>query len=82
MKKAPTQYSAAYIREIRLTLGKEAAAALLLGNQPQQTELAQITDGSERLPDHIARQVYAVAAKAWGKEQGKRDARGMQSLFD
>jgi hypothetical protein len=82
MKKAPTQYSAAYIREVRLTLGKEAAAALINGGQPQQPKPLQIISNNDRLPEHIARQVYAVAAKAWEKEQAKREARGMQSLFD
>jgi hypothetical protein len=82
MKKAPTQYSAAYIREVRLTLGKEAAAALINGGQPQQPKPLQIIGNNDRLPEHIARQVYAVAAKAWEKEQAKREARGMQSLFD
>lgn len=82
LKEQKTKYSAAYIREIRLTLGKEAAAALLTGVIPSATKQAQITDGSERLPEHIARQVYAVAAKAWEKEQAKRESRGMQSLFD
>jgi hypothetical protein len=82
MNKKPAQYSAAYIREIRLTLGREAAAALLSGVIPAAPKPAQITDGRERLPDHIARQVYAVAAKAWEKEQAKVDARKSPSLFD
>jgi hypothetical protein len=82
MNRKPAQYSAAYIREIRLTLGREAAAALLSGVIPAAPKPALITDGRDRLPEHIARQVYAVAAKAWEKEQAKVDARKSPSLFD
>jgi len=84
LKEQRIKYRAAYIREIRLTLGKEAAATLLSGvvPVPAKSPVQQITDGRERLPEHIARQVYAVAAKAWEKEQSKRESRKSPNLFD
>lgn len=58
-----TPYSAAFIREVRLTLGKEAAAALLTGVAVETKEPLAI-EAPKALPAEIARQVYAVAYKA------------------
>lgn len=70
--KKTTPYSAALIREVRLTLGKEAAAALLIG-LPVDAKKPLAIEAPKTLPEEVARQVYAVAYKAI--ERYNRDQR-------
>lgn len=58
-----TPYSASFIREVRLALGKEAAAALLTG-LPIEAKKPITIEAPKTLPEEVARQVYAVASKA------------------
>lgn len=58
-----TPYSASFIREVRLALGKEAAAALLTG-LPVDAKKPLAIEAPKTLPEEVARQVYAVASKA------------------
>ena len=67
-----TTYSAAFIREVRLVLGKEAAAALLTG-LPIEAKKPITIEAPKTLPEEVARQVYAVAYKAI--ERYNRDQR-------
>jgi len=77
------QYSAAYIREVRITAGIEAAKALIAANGDLYMGRAALQiEAPKNLPDHIAKQVYAVAMKAIEKDNDKKKARGMKSLFD
>lgn len=77
------RYSAAYIREVRINAGIDAAKALIAANgdlaSPKPAPI-QI-EAPKKLPDHIARQVYAVAVKAIEKENQKRKDRGEPQLF-
>jgi prophage antirepressor-like protein len=63
------KYSAAMIREARLTYGIEYARRMMDENNGQI-----LLPVPEQLPDHIAKQVYAVALAAIKKEQAKSTA--------
>lgn len=80
-KKKTALYSAAYIREVRLTLGKEAAAKLLRGEQAEERK--QIALPEPVLPEQVRKQVYAVARAALIRyEREKTDRQKNMTLFD
>jgi len=77
-----TPYSAAFIREVRLTLGKEAAAALLTGLPIKAKKPLEI-EAPKALPAEIARQVYAVAYKAIERYNREQRVKAISpSLFE
>ncbi len=80
-KKKVVRYSAAYIREVRLTLGKEAAAKLLLGEQAEEKRTLALPEPV--LPEQVRKQVYAVARAALIRyEREKTDRQKNMTLFD
>lgn len=80
-KKKVVRYSAAYIREVRLTLGKEAAAMLLLGERAEEKRTLALQEPV--LPEQVRKQVYAVARAALIRyEREKTDRQKNMTLFD
>lgn len=87
-KPQKTRYSAAYIREVRFSLGKEAAAMLLTGNQEHTpaTKTLSLPASSIEWPAEIPRklqeQIYAVCVSGLKKiAREERDKGDTPELF-
>lgn len=87
-KPQKTKYSAAYIREVRLSLGKEAAARLLAGEPehiPATKQLALPVPSFEwpdEIPRKLQQQVYAVLVSGLKKvAREERDRGDTPELF-
>jgi transposase len=87
-KPQKTKYSAAYIREVRLSLGKEAAARLLTGEPahvPATRPLALPAPSFEwpdEIPRKLQQQVYAVLVSGLKKvAREERDREDTPELF-
>lgn len=82
-KPARTTYSAAYIREVRLTLGKDAAARLLNGEQAtRQLSLpAPAMVWPDGIPTKLQRQLYAVCISGLERIAREERERSDPNLF-
>jgi transposase len=88
VKPAKTKHSAAYIREVRLTLGKDAAARLLAGDAgaapaPQPLALpGPAMEWPEGIPRKLQQTIYAVLVSGLKKAaKDNQDKKNTPELF-